>query len=334
MQLSTFIIDRKATWDEFETLLARADGRGERLAGNELARLGRCYRAAAADLAQARRAFPGDPVTQRLEGLVGAGRTKVYAIAPARMSFLGFMSRGYWRQIRSRPWPLVVATVLLFAPVVLSGLWAHNNPSDAVAAIPGRFGGGRPSNLDRSGDLGLSLPEQGAMAAGIITNNISVTLAAFAGGLTGGLLSAVAMVLNGLILGTLGGLAIYSGQWGRFVELILPHGGLELSLIVVAGAAGLRLGWSAVKPGYRTRSESLVEEARNTVELALGTGAWLIVAGLVEGFVTPRAVGVPAALLVGLGLAALFWALVWWRGAPPPAPDQPRSLPTRSGPGL
>ena len=318
MQLNTFIIDRKAAWDEFERLLACSDGQGESLSGRDLARLGHRYRAVAADLAQARRAFPGDPVTLRLESLVARGRAKVYAVPPPRMSLRGFVSRGYWRQVRSRPLPLLVAALLLFVPVGIAGVWAHGHPADAVAAVPARFGGGGQSNnVDRSGDLGLSLPEQGAMAAGIITNNVSVTFAAFAGGVTGGLLSAVAMVFNGLLLGTLAGLSVYSGQTGRFVELIVPHGALELSLIVVAGAAGLRLGWSAVSPGHRSRTEALVAEARNTVELALGTGAWLIVAGLVEGFVTPRAIGVPAALIVGFGLAACYWALVWWRGAAP-----------------
>jgi hypothetical protein len=56
------------------------------------------------------------------------------------------------------------------------------------------------------------------------------------------------------------------------------------------------------------------------VELALGTAPWLVLAGLVEGFVTPAGVGVPAALAVGLALGAAYWLLAWWRGRPAPAP--------------
>jgi hypothetical protein len=89
---------------------------------------------------------------------------------------------------------------------------------------------------------------------------------------------------------------------------------LELSCIVVAGAAGLRLGWAIVHPGHRTRGAALRDEARATIEMVLGTAGWLVVAGLVEGFVTPAGVGFGAVLVIGIGLGALFWGLVLWRG--------------------
>jgi protein-S-isoprenylcysteine O-methyltransferase Ste14 len=100
------------------------------------------------------------------------------------------------------------------------------------------------------------------------------------------------------------------------VELVAPHGFLELSCIAVAAAAGFRVGWAVINPGPRARAAALVAEARVGAEVVLGTIPWLVVAGVVEGFVTPRRIGVPAALAVGIGLAALYWALVLWRGRP------------------
>ncbi len=97
---------------------------------------------------------------------------------------------------------------------------------------------------------------------------------------------------------------------------------LELSLIVAAGTAGLRLGWALVHPGHRTRVEPLVAEARPSLELALGSAALLVPCGLVEGFVTPRGLSTPSAMAVGFNLGALYWAMVAWRGRP--SPDEAR----------
>jgi hypothetical protein len=82
----------------------------------------------------------------------------------------------------------------------------------------------------------------------------------------------------------------------------------------VAGAAGLRLGWAMIDPGRLTRGEALRRQARPAVALIAGTAPFLVVAGLTEGFVTPHALPLAAALAVGLGLGGTFWALVLARG--------------------
>jgi uncharacterized membrane protein SpoIIM required for sporulation len=117
-------------------------------------------------------------------------------------------------------------------------------------------------------------------------------------------------------LGAVAGLAIGAGNGRPFFELVLAHGVLELSCIAVAGAAGLRLASAIVDPGTRSRMDALRTEARASVEIVLGTAVWLVVAGLVEGFLTPAGKGLTVVLIVGLGLGALYWGLVFWRGAP------------------
>ena len=184
--------------------------------------------------------------------------------------------------------------------------------------VPGPF---RAVTEPRSGgtDLGLGSSEAAAFAGAVLTNNIRVTLLAFAGGVTLGLLTGGVLVFNGVLLGTLLGLATGAGNGRSFLELVTPHGVLELSCVAVAGAAGLRLGWGIVDPGRRRRSEAMQAEGRAAVELALGTAPWLVVAGLVEGFVTPAGYGLATSVAVGLGLGALYWALVWLRGGPVPS---------------
>jgi uncharacterized membrane protein SpoIIM required for sporulation len=154
------------------------------------------------------------------------------------------------------------------------------------------------------------------MASAIMTNNIRVTFAAFAGGILLGLGTAFALIFNGILIGVVTGLAFDADNGGTWVELIVPHGVLELSCIVVAGAAGLRIGRTIVSPGRGRRGAAVTAEARRSVELVIGTAPWLVIAGVTEGFITPAGIGVVPALVVGIGLGAIYWALVWWRGRP------------------
>ena len=136
----------------------------------------------------------------------------------------------------------------------------------------------------------------------------------FAGGLLLGLGTLAVLVYNGLMVGALAGITIQAGNFDVFLRYVLPHGVLELSCFAVAAAAGLRLGWALIDPGWLTRGEALRREARPAVAMIIGTAPWLVVAGLTEGFVTPHALPLPAALAVGFGLGGSFWGLVFARG--------------------
>ena len=299
-------------WRELEELVVEAGRRPQKLGAASVVRLGELYRDATADVALARRLFPGDPVVARLDELVARARHLVYAAPSRRLSLLRFFSRDYWRLVAERPLALLAAAVLLFAPAALSGGWALRDPGAAGGLVPAEYRSVTEPRDDT--DLGLSADEEAALSSEIFTNNIRVTLVTFAGGMTGGLLTALILVFNGVLLGTVFGLSWGAGNGRAFVELVTAHGVLELSCIVVGAAAGLRLGWAIVAPGRATRGESLRREARRAVAIALGTAPWLVLAGLVEGFVTPEGLGLGVVGTVGVGLGVLYWALVVWRG--------------------
>ena len=309
MNLERFLRTREPAWNELAQIVAEARTRPDRLPPARLLRLGALYRAAAADLAYARRRFPADPAVATLEEFVGRARHLVYASERRSERLWGFLAHGYWARIRERPALLAISALLLFVPAGLAALWAHGDPADAAQVMPGRFDGLTEPRTEGT-DLGLTAGEAGTFSARIFTNNIQVTFVAFAGGMTAGLATAAALVFNGLVLGVVAGLAVQAGNGSPLVQLVVPHGLLELSCIVVAGAAGLRMGWALVDPGRGPRGERLVQEARAAAELALGTAPWLVVAGLVEGFVTPEGLGVGGAMAAGVGLAAAYWALV------------------------
>ena len=276
-------------------------------------RLGALYRAAAADLATARRRFPHDPAIARLEALVGRARHLVYDARSRRLSLLKFVTRDYWRLIAERPRPLLLAATLLLGAAALGAVWAVHDPGAAIGVVPGQF---RKATEPGHPWREMSGGEQAQFTTAIFTNNIKVTLLVFAGGITAGILTALALLFNGLLVGVIGGLMVEAGNGVGFVDLVTAHGVLELSCVVVAAAAGLRLGWAMVDPGHLSRRASLQREARRTVLIAVGTAPWLVLAGIVEGNRANLAnAGLGAVIGVGAGLGALFWGLVLWRGA-------------------
>jgi uncharacterized membrane protein SpoIIM required for sporulation len=150
------------------------------------------------------------------------------------------------------------------------------------------------------------------ISSAVISNNIKVSITAFAGGVTFGLLTVYALVTNGLMLGALGAYFSTSPARARdFWSLILPHGIIELTAISIAGAAGLILGWAMIAPGNLSRWDSLRKASREALPLVGGVAAMLILAGLIEGFFTPSPLSASVKLLfsalTAVGLVFYFF---------------------------
>ena len=318
MNLDAFVRLRTPEWEELARLVASAGHQPEKLGPGGVRRLGTTYRAAAADLALARRRWPGDPVTVRLEDLVGRSRHLVYASESRSASLRQFLSRGYWRLVRERLGLVGLCWLLMIVPALLVGVWAASDPAAAGRFLPGQF---RGAGENAGGDLGLSVGYQATLAGQILTNNIQVSFVAFAGGILAGVGTTLVLLYNGALLGGVAGLTMAAGRTGPFLSLVAPHGVLELSVIAVSGAAGFSVGWALIDPGRRSRRVALGLGARRGAEIVLGTMPWFVLAGIVEGFVTPTALPLAGAITVGLLVAAPYWALVFWRGRPEPVPE-------------
>src|SRR4051794_2599080 len=307
----TFTAERGEGWAALDAALRRAGDRPERLGGDGVRELGRLYRAAAADLAFARRRFPRDPPTARLEALVVRARAAVYARAGRRQSVWRFVARGYWQRMAERPLILLAAWLCLLAPAVAGAAWGAVDPPAAAGIVPAQFQAAAdppPEGRDYS-------PSEGAaFSVSVMTNNIGVTLGAFAGGIAFGTFTVAALVFNGLLLGTVAGLAIGGGSGLAFLRLVSSHGPLEITCIVAGGVAGLRMGWALIRPGPRTRGAALRAEARPAIEIAAGTAPILVICGLAEGFLTGPGLPLAVQALIGATLFCAYWGLVFWRG--------------------
>lgn len=311
MNLPQFLEQRQASWEELDELLATAGRRVERLGPEGVLRLGSLYRAAAADLAYARRRFPGDPVVDRLERLVIAGRSLVYERPARRRGLIDFLADGYWRLLWQRRRPIALASALLLVPWVMAALWAASNPETVAASLPPEFLWVAEATTT---DQGYSAAELAGFSTFVFTNNVRVALLAFALGITIGLGTSAVLLQNGLVLGGVTGLALEAGNGGLLVAAVAAHGILEISCIVVAGGAGLSLGRAILRPGSLSRRRSLAEEAIPAFQLAGGTALWLVLAGVVEGFASRTGLGPLPTSLIGITLGGVFWGLVLWRG--------------------
>ena len=238
MNVDAFLTRRRPSWEELEGLLGAARRQPEKLGPARVLRLGRRYRGAAADLALARRSFPGDPTVGLPRGARRSRpprrlrRAHAARLAPAfhrarllaagRRAAAGAADRGVAPLRPRRSWR---------GP----GRWS--DPGAAAGLVPAAYRSVTEPRPHGSNDE-LSSSQRAAFSSEIFTNNIEVTFLAFAGGILLGLGTAVAARHNGVLLGTVGGLAIGAGNGRVFFELVVAHGVLELSCIVVAGAAG------------------------------------------------------------------------------------------------
>lgn len=304
MNLDAFLTERAPAWEALERDLADSRGRPGRLAPERALAIGRAYRAAVADLAFARRRFPGDPVVDRLERLALAGRQAIYSGRPRRAGAL----------LEFVPGVLAVSVLATLGPCVLAAIWALHDPAGALGLVPSPFKAAAHPDVRH---LPLGAASQAVLASSIFINNIRVSFLPVAGGLTLGFGSIALLAYNGVLLGVLAGITIQAGNFSVFVRYVAPHVLLELSCTAVAGAAGLRLAWALIDPGNLPRAVALRAAARPAVVLALGTAPWLVLAGLTEGFVTPRGLPLGAALALGLFLAGLYWLLVATRARRP-----------------
>ncbi len=313
MNLARFQADRNEAWSELGRLVTAAKGRPQRLDPDELLRAGALYRSVVADLARVRHHFPGDPVTRRLETLAVQGRQLIYESEFRRFRIARFLATGYWQLIASRPVPLLVAALLLMGPAALAWTWAIASPEEAVSLVPAQFQGALQPGPEGTDQM-MSGAEQTAFSAFLITNNSIVAMLSFAAGIAFCVGAVYVLVNNGVVLGAVGGLLVGGGNGRFFVELVAAHGVLELSAIVVSAAAGLRMGWALVDPGPRTRRAAVVEEARASVLILLGTLPWIGVAGIIEAFVSRSGFEATPMVVVGLVVGGLYWFLMWSRG--------------------
>ncbi|MFC9097697.1 stage II sporulation protein M [Streptomyces sp. NPDC057072] len=298
MDLDVFVSTHRAEWDRLDTLLRRR----RRLNGAEADELVVLYQRTATHLSVIQSSAPDPQLTGRLSQLVARARSAVTGTRRASWrDVTRFLAHGFPAAVyRSRHW-WVPTALISTAVAALLGWWIGTHP-EVQAAI------GAPANLrtlTRPGgeyETYYSSHPAASFAAQVWTNNAQATALCLVLGIFLGLPVLYILLENMLNLGVGIGLMSSAGRLDTFLGLVLPHGLLELTAVFVAAGTGLRLGWTLIDPGPRSRRTALAEEGRAALGMAIGLALVLFVSGAIEGFVTPS--GLPTWARVGIGIVA------------------------------
>ena len=195
------------------------------------------------------------------------------------------------REVRHSLGPIALAAVLMFGPAAIAYTAVVQDPAVASVFIPAAMLDRAEDGVRRAktGRGYISDPElfRPVMATSIIANNVQVTFAAFAMGIAFGIGTVIVLVTNGVSLGGVFGLYASKGIASLLVKFVAPHGVLELTAICIAGGAGFLLAAGLLVPGNRPRSQALRENGRRAIRLVAASTVLLLIAGTLEGFVSP-----------------------------------------------
>ncbi|HEY8105113.1 MAG TPA: stage II sporulation protein M, partial [Gemmatimonadales bacterium] len=279
-------------WDTFQGLAERASAAGlDSFAPDELPGFAARYREVAADLARARTYHADSATVARLERLVAAGHNVLYRDEQQTWARVWTaVSRDFPAAVVEARWLVVLAWVLFTAPGLGGYALMRERPALASELLPEvmlrRAEAGHARVAEGRKYVSVDWSGRPLAASFIITNNIRVAIACFAGGIFLGVGSLVLLAYNGLALGTFAGHFANLGLLGYLLEFLVGHGALELFAIWVAGAAGFLLGRSIVAPGDRSRTDALVASGRVAVRMMGAVAVFLVIAGSIEGFLS------------------------------------------------
>lgn len=290
-------------WRSLETALDLLE-RGRTMGSVE--ELPALYRRVCHHLALVRHRRFGADLEARLNGLVIRGHQQLYrprghgGVRPFRFLLVDFP-----RRVRAEARLALVASLLFLGPLLAAFTAATVRPSFALSIVPGeriddvarQYGPGGPGSGGR--DVGTGL----MMFGFYVNNNVGIAFRTFASGVFAGVGSIFFLLYNGLVIGAVTAHVRNLGYDEAFFSFVVGHAAFELTAIVLAGMAGLRLGLAVVSPGRSRRIPALAAAARKTLPILYGCAAMLLLAALVEAFWSPSAQPPEVKVTVG----ALFW---------------------------
>lgn len=291
MPSDRFISQRKNAWQRLEDLLKLLDHASLRRLGREEVReLGRIYRRTASDLAIARAESRDPRLVNYLNSLVIRAHGRIYrADAQGGKRIRRYFTHELPQTFR-RTWRytfVAFATFALFAVLSFVATKYDGDFSELVGVDPAF----RELAIETKTHWWEKLNEGNEIgASGIMTHNIQVTIYTFAFGALAGVGTLFYMAFNGANIASVLALTYKAGFGNDLVTFMVAHGVVELSCIFIAGGAGLLIGSAMIMPGDLTRADALRTRGMEAVRLMIAVALLLVVAGTIEGFVSPAAI--------------------------------------------
>jgi uncharacterized membrane protein SpoIIM required for sporulation len=294
MNIQRWLRLRRGDWEKLQELLDTIEKKeGSGLTRENLRELGALYRLASADLSRARVLKVGEDIRVFLNNLVVKAHNQVYQSRRSRWYDLAdFLSVDFPKLVRRYINYVLTAICLFLIPLLVSYCFVLNDIGFAELEMVQ----GQPivsediwQTIEQHKLWTDPLENVSPVASSLIaTNNIKVTIMAFVLGITFGFGTAAVLFTNGVLVGTLLGVCRLHGMAEKLLIFIAPHGILELTAIFISGGAGLLMGKALLFPGQWKRFDALKMAAPDALSLFIGCIPLLVIAGLIEGFISPR----------------------------------------------
>jgi len=295
MNRERFIKKRRTDWEQFETLLGRlTKARFSKWSGKDVTQLSTLYRSICYDLSLVQSREWGNRLEQYLNDLVARGHNCLYRAPPRSLdTAMHFLSDGFPQLVRRRRAFFYVSLALFAIPFLVAMVLAAVDPVLAEQLVDRLMldQASESYSKDLYHNIDSEYAQQRSLMAGFyVWNNVGIAFRCFALGVFFGIGTVVTLLFNGLALGAVTGFIINQGNSGNFFSFAISHGSFELTAIVIAGAAGLLMGWGMIHPGELSRRESLRVHGIDAVKLATGSGFMLAIAALIEAYFSPMAI--------------------------------------------
>ena len=303
-----WILKRRPHWDRLSSLLSQSDASGlGQLSRAELQELALLYRQVAADLSVLRQDATARTYAQHVNQLLARAHHIIYSGRKTNLRTLFRFLRDEYPAIFQQQIGFVLASL---AVSVAWGLLGAAVTSARPEFMRHFVGPAMIATMERHRMWTESIVSIAPMETShIMTNNLSVCFAIFAGGIVFGLGTFFYLYVNGMMLGVIGAACSQYGMSLALWSFVAPHGSLELPSIIIAGGAGFRLGHAMLFPGPLRWKESVARGGIEATRLVSGIIPMLVVAGCLEGFFSPSRAPVWLKFTVG-GL--LFTLLLTW----------------------
>lgn len=276
---------------------------------DELKEYSRLYRKVVSDFAYARSNYPGHPVIRELEVLVGRAHSQFYsATAPKKETVYTFYMSVFPQLFRKNLHLFIFSAAIFFFFTVIGFVLTLDDWQFAEMILSPDMISCIQDHELWTGSINSIKP---VASSKIATNNISVTIAAFAFGVLLGIGTFYLVAFNGLLFGTvLAATYLYGLMWD-IIAFVLPHGVIEIPVIFIASSGGFLMGKALLFPGRYGRREEFQIAAATGAQLILGCIPLLLIAGTIEAYVSPSHLPVWARLGVCAIAAIFMWVYLF-----------------------
>jgi uncharacterized membrane protein SpoIIM required for sporulation len=283
-----FIQTRQKRWTRLQQLLIRAEGtRLTSFTKEDLIEFSVLYRQTATDLALAKTQDLPDELISFLNDLTARSYHYIYRTEKTTLHQLGDFVRHEFPALFRQNFTVILFAFALLAIGWIAGFCGYlTGPELVTRLLPKDFTTKIISGYEQKTWFNEPLVARPYISSFIMYNNIMVAIQAFSGGMLLGTLTCWAILFNGFILGVLAAIFLKHGHLLSFWAMILPHGVIELTAIGLTAAAGLLLTRAILFPGEYSRSDALKISGIQAIKLLAGTICMLVVAGLIEGYLS------------------------------------------------